>query len=109
VTGRRMPIEEARRIVAKSRGQQPETAIRSQIRDWLRWRGWFVILHVQGPLSHKGLADLSAVRGGETVYIEVKTPKGTQRPDQAVFQADVERHGARYILARSIEDVEVLK
>ena len=105
-TARLKGVEDARRIVAGARGQQPETAIRTQVREWLQWRGWFVVLHVQGPLSHKGFPDLTATRDGETVYIEVKTKTGVQRVKQEEFQTEIEAHGARYILARGIEDVE---
>ena len=104
-----MAPEEARRLVAKSRGKQPETATRTQIRDWLRWRGWDVTTHHQNALSRKGFSDLTAVRGGETVYVEVKTAKGTQSEAQKAFQEAIEQHGARYILARCVEDVEVMK
>jgi Holliday junction resolvase-like predicted endonuclease len=101
--------EEARRLVAKSRGKQPETAIRTQIREWLQWRGWDVTIHPQNVLSRKGFSDLTAVRHGETVYVEVKTPRGTQSDHQKAFQAAMESHGAKYLLARSVEDVEALR
>jgi hypothetical protein len=40
------------------------------------------------------------------LWIEVKTAKGVQSEFQKSFQAQVEAEGHRYILARSIEDVE---
>ena len=36
--------------------------------------------------------------------IENKTPKGRQEPEQKVFQYEVERHGGKYTIVRSIED-----
>ena len=86
-----------------------ETEIQNAIRDFLRWRGWFVIRHQQGLGCHKGLSDLTAIKGGRTVYIEVKRPKGTQSDDQLDFQADIEAHGGLYVVARSVEDVEFLQ
>lgn len=86
-----------------------ETDIQNAIRDFLRWRGWFVIRHQQGLGCHKGLSDLTAIKGGRTVYIEVKRPKGTQSDAQLDFQADIEAHGGLYVVARSVDDVEFLQ
>ena len=36
--------------------------------------------------------------------IENKTPKGRQEPEQKVFQHEVERHGGKYIIVRSIDE-----
>ena len=36
--------------------------------------------------------------------IENKTPKGRQEPAQRVFQFEVERHGGKYIIVRSIDE-----
>jgi hypothetical protein len=40
------------------------------------------------------------------VYIEVKNEKGKQSELQRFFEQDVTREGAKYIVARSVEDVE---
>ena len=39
------------------------------------------------------------------VWIEVKGPKGVQSDLQKSFQQQVEAHGHRYVLARSLDDV----
>lgn len=85
-----------------------ENEIQSAIRDWLRWKGWFVIRHHQGLGCHKGLSDLTAIKDGRTVYIEVKKPRGVQSDDQLQFQAEIEAHGGLYVLAKSVADVEFL-
>lgn len=85
--------------------KEKETDIQNQIRDYLRMKGWFVIRHQQSMGSLKGLSDLSALKDGITIYIEVKTSKGHQSQYQMQFQHDIESHGGIYILARSIEDV----
>ena len=85
--------------------REKETDIQNQIRDYLRMKGWFVIRHQQSMGSLKGLSDLSALKDGITIYIEVKTSKGHQSQYQMQFQHDIEAHGGIYILARSIEDV----
>ena len=85
---------------------QTETVIRRNIVDELRRSGWFVIYNMQmGFGQHKGLADLTCMRDGNVVFIEIKTEKGRQSPEQLKFQKDCESHGVRYKLARSIADV----
>lgn len=90
------------------RTEQPETAIRRAITDFLRLHGWKVARIVQSALSEKGIPDLVAIRGGETVWIEVKTPTGRLSKYQEAWLQDLENHGGWWIVARSIEDVEHL-
>lgn len=85
--------------------KEKETDIQNQIRDYLRMKGWFVIRHQQSMGSLKGLSDLSALKEGMTIYIEVKTSKGKQSEYQKQFQQEIESHGGVYILARGIDDV----
>ena len=52
---------------------------------------------------------MTAIKGGKTVYIEVKAPKGKLSEWQMDFQADIEARGGLYVVARSVEDVEFLQ
>lgn len=90
---------------AKPKGPK-EIDIQNTIRYFLRMKGWFVIRHQQGIGSHKGMSDLTAIKDGRTVYIEVKTPAGRLSADQERFQYDIESHGGTYIVARCIDDVQ---
>lgn len=85
-----------------------EVDIQNAIRDQLRWHGWFVIRHQQGLGSLKGLSDLTALKDGQTVYIEVKTPTGRLSEYQEQFKAEIESRGGLYIVARSVDDVKNL-
>ena len=87
---------------------QTETEIRGDIRDYLRWTGWFVFYNLQGLGCYPGLSDLVAVKGGRVVYIEVKKPTGTQSEKQKNFQDNLEAAGGEYVLARGVADVERL-
>lgn len=40
------------------------------------------------------------------VFLEVKTPKGRQRPNQAAFEAHVKGMGMEYVICRSLEDAK---
>ncbi len=83
-----------------------ESDIQAQIRDYLRWKGWFVVKIHQSLGSYKGIADLVAVKDGHTVWIEVKTPKGRLSKHQEQFRDDIWAHGGIYLVARSVEDIE---
>jgi len=85
-----------------------ESDIQAQIRDYLRWAGWFCIKIHQTLGSYRGIADLYALKNGQHVWIEVKAPGGKQSEHQKQFQRDIERHGGTYVLARGVEDIEHL-
>jgi hypothetical protein len=66
---------------------------------------WFVVPIMQGPLSHKGIADLVIVKSGRVVWIEVKTKTGRLSPWQEAFRQAIANAGGEYVVARSVEDV----
>ena len=84
----------------------PETAIKKQIRDYLRLKGWFVRHSLAGLGCYPGMPDLLATRYGLTLEIEVKTPKGKQSPGQCKYETDLSAHGGYYVLARGYEDIK---
>lgn len=86
--------------------QNPETIIQNQVREALRMDGWYVIRHQQGLGSHLGLSDLTAIKEGKTIYIEIKTPTGKLSDFQLQFKANIERHGGTYIVCRCLEDIQ---
>lgn len=52
-----------------------------------------------------GMADLVAFPAGRVCWIECKSETGRQSPEQRSFQDQVQRHGHRYTLCRSVDDV----
>jgi Holliday junction resolvase len=86
-----------------------EQQIQADIMEYLRYKGYFVFkVHQQGKYCYKGISDLIAVKDGVTIYVEVKTPTGTLRPEQIKCMEDVQSHGAKYIVARSMDDVKAV-
>ena len=85
-----------------------ESEIRALVKEYLQFKGWFVFYHLQGLGSYPGLPDLQAVKGGCTLYIEVKRANGRQSKRQKKFQQDLEAAGGKYIIARGIEDIKKL-
>lgn len=61
--------------------------------------------HVMGTVE--GTADLLVILdGGRVLWIETKTRTGRQREAQKRFQAEVERRGHNYVLARNLGDIK---
>ena len=87
---------------------QKETYIRRSITEALRRAGWDVTYHLQGVGSRKGFPDLTAMKDGKTVYIEVKTETGRQSDHQKEFERICNAHGCKYILARCEDDIAEL-
>ena len=87
-----------------------ESDIRRQVRDYLRLKGWLVLYFLQGLGCYPGLSDMAAIKEGKVLWIEIKKPgKNVQSEKQAEFQMQLEAHGGVYIIARGIEDLEVLE
>lgn len=111
----------------------PEGAVLKQILDWLAAKGVLAFRMNSGAVlsSYKGkarmvrygvpgMADVlafprnkrivwanyDASKETDALWIECKAPKGKQSELQKSFQAQVEAHGHRYIVARGIEDLE---
>ncbi len=82
-----------------------ESEIQRQIKEALQWRGWFVVKIHQSLGSYKGISDLYALKDGQHVWIEVKTPRGRLSDHQKRFRDNIERQGGQFIVARCIEDV----
>lgn len=59
----------------------------------------------------KGLPDIIVIAGGLFYALEVKKPapnKTYQSKDQKIFEANVKKHGGRYYVVRSLEDVQAI-
>ena len=85
--------------------KQPESVILQAVRNVLVLDGYDVTRHQQGLGCRKGFPDLTALKDGRTLYIEIKTATGKQSPYQVEFQRICEAHGGVYILARSVDDI----
>ena len=82
-----------------------ESELRQQVKDYLAVKDWFCFYHLAGLGSYRGIPDLTAVKNGRTVWIELKRPRGVQSDYQKQFQADLEAAGGEYILCRGVDDL----
>ena len=83
-----------------------EIDILRQVRDYLRWKGFYVYRNHQSLGSHKGLSDLTAIRNGETIWIEIKKPGGRLSDHQVKFGEEIETHGGKYLIVTKIDDLK---
>ena len=104
------PLAEREPPPKKKRGKNPETKIRGEILKYLRQQGWLVFHNLQGLGCYAGLSDLTAMKDGRIVWIEVKAHKGQQSREQWEFERDVTTNsGGEYLIARSVDDVKHLE
>lgn len=81
-----------------------EMQIQGQIKNYLRAKGWFTYKNHQTLGSHKGVADLTAMKDGKVVFIEVKKPGGSQSEYQKQFEQDCREHGIEYTILTSLNE-----
>jgi len=55
-----------------------------------------------------GVSDLIVITSNNVLFIEVKTPSGTQSKNQKRFQSLVENLGYNYYLVRSLEQFKTI-
>ncbi|MEM7524071.1 MAG: VRR-NUC domain-containing protein [Pseudomonadota bacterium] len=94
-----------------------ERAFQKDVVKWLRAQHDVLLVHVsnggawgvrgRSAGARKGVADLILCVRGQFVAIELKAPGGKQKPEQKDFEADVFRAMGRYVVARSLEDVQL--
>ena len=86
--------------------KEKEGDILKQCRDYLRYRGWFVIRIQQGLGCHKGISDLICVKSGKVLFLEIKATGGKLSPHQERFREDIQGHGGIYIWVSSFDELK---
>lgn len=82
--------------------KRPKKTVRTKTGTIATYSPAAVKLKEEGALA--GVADLVLVGMGKVVFVEMKTPKGTQQDTQKEFQRKVQRLGHEYHICRSLED-----
>lgn len=70
-----------------------EQARQKKISDRLKKEGWTVVKLIKTTMN--GIPDLMALRNGETLFIEVKQPKGVLKPLQEFRIQELKDQGFR--------------
>ena len=55
--------------------------------------------------AHDGFPDIYVLKGSRTIFFEVKSSTGSQRPEQVKMQFELEKQGAEYYVVRSVDYV----
>ena len=84
----------------------PEGIVKQGVKQYLKYRGWFVFPIMQGALSYPGISDFIAAKDGVTIYVECKTKTGIQSKHQKDFQENIERSGCKYLLIKNFEELK---
>lgn len=85
-----------------------EKQIQEKIVHWLRGTGWLVWKNQQGPYGSAGIPDLTAIRGGEVLFIEVKRPGERLTKLQAAVVNDINAHGVVAGRVTSLDDLQMM-
>jgi len=83
----------------------PEGQIKSAVIQYLQFTGFYVVNMWQGQFSFKGIADIYALKNGRSIWLEIKTTKNKQSPDQIDFERNIKLHGSEYYVVRSVDDI----
>ena len=108
------------KFYSKPKIKRPEAALQRTVVEHLRFTGvpgmiYFSIANegkrsaVMGAeLKRMGLragaADLCVIVGGKAHFLELKSAKGKQSPEQKAFEADAIEAGCNYAVANNIND-----
>jgi hypothetical protein len=76
-----------------------------QCRGYLRATGWYVIRNHQSMGSHRGLSDLTIIKGGRVIFLEIKATGGTLSDYQIKFCEDIRVQGANYMWVNSLDEL----
>lgn len=67
--------------------------------------GWYCRQVENQRRIKRGFSDWVAIRRGRVVFLEFKSRRGKQRPEQIEFMEGVRAHGGEYRVARDWPDV----
>ena len=97
----------------------PEQKVMKSVVKWLNDHGIFWIniktmgtwdaslgMYRQSPYTMKGTSDLLILHQAQPIFIELKTSKGRQSPDQKLFENRIKDEGCEYHVVRNIKQLQ---
>jgi hypothetical protein len=76
----------------------PETSEKIAIKSYLALKRYFFYHNFAGLGVYRGISDLTAIKNGQVIQIEVKKKNGIQSENQKEFQREWEEAGGIYII-----------
>lgn len=86
-----------------------ERDVLRQVRDYLTHKNFFVYRNHQSLGSHKGLSDLTAIKGGRVIWLEIKKPGGKLSDYQKAFRDAINMHGGEYYVIDCLDCIMALE
>lgn len=83
-----------------------ESDVRAGIKKYLALTGWLCYSNLQGLGCKVGLSDLTILKKGVVVWVELKRPGGKQSPAQLKFETEIRRAGGNYVCVHSVEELQ---
>ena len=83
-----------------------EAQVRSGVKQWAGLNGWYCYWNLQGLGCKPGLADLTILKNGNVIWVELKAPGKKQSPRQIDFEREIKAYGGNYVVAYSYHDVQ---
>lgn len=80
-----------------------ETALKHQIKDYLKLRGIFNYHLLAGMGAYKGCPDRVMHYQGRVIYLEIKKLKGKLSDNQIIFQEQCKNDRVEYLVVRELE------
>lgn len=103
----------------KKKNEKPEYILQCKCVAWFkRTFPSYIIFSVPNEATHrqstfyaksgvlKGVSDLIVILPNKVLFIEMKSEKGFQRPEQKFFQSKIESLQQSYFLCRTLEDFQ---
>lgn len=100
---------------------KPEYILQCQCVAWFkRTYPNYIIFSVPNESTHrqstyyaksgvlKGVSDTVVLLNDKVLFIEFKSPKGYQRPEQKAFQSKIESLNQKYYICRNLEDFQAI-
>lgn len=101
----------------KKKNEKPEYILQCKCVEWFkRTYPNYIIFSVPNEATHrqstyyaksgvlKGVSDLIIVLPQKVIFVELKSEKGYQRPEQKAFQSKIESLQKSYYICRILED-----
>jgi len=89
--------------------ETPENIEKAGVKTLVKNIGGFWYANLAGVGRKKGLPDLTVLIKGVVIQVEVKSPTGTQSPEQAEFQRIWEYCGGKYVCGTAGDFCEYLQ
>ena len=88
--------------------QTLETLEKKAIKEYLKYKGVFYYHNLAGLGVYPGLPDLTVIKDGKVIQIEVKV-KAKQSDNQKLFQEKWESNGGTYIIGNLDTVIKIIK